>query len=120
LSDKQCPICYDELISKLVSPCMECGANDAGIANHRHTSYHEYELYFGFRLILCDFCYVDFGSYDPTHFGFPRDKKIGLQDFSFIKDVTCKDLFLDKCCPSCEQRLVYLKFIQHCREKNKS
>lgn len=116
MKETHCPLCYTELIVRDTSPCMECGADEFEQDHYKDHEYKEYELYFGQRLILCDFCDVDFGSYDPTYFGFPKGKRVGLEDWNFIKDVTDKELRKDKYCPNCNHRLAFLKFLDVCRK----
>lgn len=120
MSESHCPICYTELLAKQVAPCMECGSDEFELDHYKEHSYNEYELYFGIRLILCDFCDVDFGSYNPTHFGFTKGTKIGYEDFKFVREINDKELKLDKYCPKCEHRLPFLKFIEQCRLINES
>lgn len=113
-----CPICESELISKEVTPCMECGGGKEELDHYLDHNYNEYEVYFDQRLILCDFCEVDFSSYDSTHFGFKRGKSIGMNDFNFVREITNKELCFDKYCPECHHRLPFLKFIKKCRIEN--
>lgn len=92
MKNTNCPLCYTELIVKDATPCMECGGDDFELDHYTEHHYKEYELYFGQRLILCDFCDVDFSSYDPTYFGFPRGRRIGLQDWNFVREIKDKEL----------------------------
>ena len=102
-----------------MTPCMECGADDFELDHYKEHDYKEYELYFGQKLVLCDFCDVDFGSYDPAFFGFPTTTQIGYQDFNYIKDISDKNLRKGKYCPKCSHSLKFLKFVDICRQKNK-
>jgi hypothetical protein len=97
---------------------MDCGASEAGLQQHTTATYTEYEVYFNQRLVLCNFCYVDFGSYKPEYFGLSRQKTIGLPDFNFVQDVTDKTLRVDKFCPECNKRLPFLKLVSVCRQQN--
>jgi hypothetical protein len=50
---------------------MECGFFPEEIEHvkaGKHT-YAEWRIFSELSLVLCNFCYVDFGSYDPTFFG---------------------------------------------------
>src|SRR5690348_10199500 len=70
LSESNCPICYAPLEVRDVATCWDCGADPAELghlAEERH-KYAEF-LIFDTAIILCDFCQVDFGSYDPSYFG---------------------------------------------------
>jgi hypothetical protein len=97
---------------------MECGADDFELDHYKEHEYKVYEVYFGQRLILCDFCEVDFASYDPTYFGFPKGRPIGLKDWSFVREITEKELRKDKYCSNCQHRLPFLKFVEVCRREN--
>lgn len=119
MAESNCPICYTELVTQKVTPCMNCGRYESKLNQNKNRQYREYELYFQQRLILCNFCDVDFSSYDPTYFGFKKDKKLGLGDFNFVKEMLDKSLKKDKYCPACKHRLPFLKFIQKCRAENK-
>lgn len=119
MSDTNCPLCNSILEVQEVTPCMECGSDDFEQDHYKEHDYAEYELYFGQRLILCDFCQVDFSSYDPTYFGFSLGTRLGLNDFQFIREITDVELRKDKCCPECGQRLPFLKFVEACRRANK-
>jgi len=112
MNDNNCPVCNSGLLTKEVSPCMDCGRSEPG------SSYTEYEVYFNQRLVLCNFCAVDFGSYKPAYFGFPNDRKIGLHDFNFVREIIDKSLRTDKYCPNCRKGVEFMKFVRYCREQN--
>lgn len=97
---------------------MECGADEFELDHYLDHNYNEYELFFGLRLVLCDFCDVDFGSYDPTFFGFKNRKSLGFEHFHFIREVTDKTMHYDKYCPKCVYRLPFLKFVMESRKMN--
>lgn len=99
---------------------MECGGDEFELDHYREHSYKEYEVYYGQRLVFCDFCEVDFGSYDPTYFGFPQGTRLGLDDWEFVKYVEDKELRKDKYCPNCQHRLPFLKFVDKCQQENKT
>ena len=97
---------------------MECGGDELELDHYQDHDYSEYNTYFGQKLILCDFCELDFSSYDPTYFGFPLGKRLGLMDWEFIRNIRDKELRKDKFCPKCEHRLPFLNFILRCRLAN--
>ena len=99
---------------------MECGGDEMELDHYQEHNYREYEVYFNQKIILCEFCDVDFGSYDPAHFGFEKGKRVGHKDFNFVKDITEKQLRLDKFCTNCKHRLPFLNFINKCRTENKN
>lgn len=108
-----CPLCHSELNNVDVTPCMDCGA----ISNFSKGKYIEYEILFSFTLVLCEFCSVDFGSYDPTYFGLDKNKKIGYEYFNFVKEIPPIPI-KDKYCTECGHRLAFLKFIEKCRDES--
>jgi len=63
----QCPICYEVLEVRDLAPCDDCGWDPKEIDNFKENihTYAEFEVY-GSKLTLCNFCDVDFSSYDPT------------------------------------------------------
>ena len=69
-------------------------------------------------LVLCDFCQVDFGSFNPEFFGLPKDTRIGYEKMQFLRDVEGARISKDKVCPNCKYRLPFLKFVQQARELN--
>jgi len=119
LKDTNCPICCTELLFKKVTPCGECGADDFERNHFKEHKYHEYVLYHELRLVLCDFCDVDFGSHDPTYFAFERGKRIGYEDFELVREVVDIKMVKGKYCPECNYNLPFLKFVRDCRIKNR-
>ena len=113
MKEKDCPLCETKLETRMVTPCMSCGSDKSELDHYEAHIYCEYELYFGQRLILCNFCDVDFSSYNPTHFGFDSGKRLGLTDFAFVRDISDKSLLLDQYCPTCNLRLPFLNFIKN-------
>ena len=113
-----CPLCYGELETRDVAPCMDCGWDPQELEHFtagKH-SYAELEVLFGERLVLCDFCQVDFASYDPTFVGLDAGACIGLKDMRFVRDIDGPSLGKDKFCPSCHHRLAFLEFVARVRE----
>ena len=118
MSDSQCPICYTPLEVTDVAPCMECG-NDPQEIEHALAGTHTYaemRIFGDLTLVLCDFCQVDFGSYDPAFFGLPRDARIGYEKMQFLRAVEEVNICKDKYCPQCGYRLPFIKFVQQARE----
>jgi hypothetical protein len=103
---------------------MDCGQDPQElrhVAEGRQT-YAEYRIFDSLSLVLCSFCQVDFGSYDPTYFGLPASARIGLEHMSFVRDVVPPPHTFDKVCPKCHHRLSFLQVVSavrngfHCRE----
>jgi hypothetical protein len=118
MSDNYCPLCYTQLEVRDVAPCMDCGHLPQEVEHAlagKHT-YAEMRIFDELSLILCDFCQVDFGSYDPTFFGLPKDARIGYEKMQFLQPVEDTFIRKDKCCPQCAYRLPFLKFVQKARE----
>ena len=118
MKETNCPVCFTELIIKKVTPCAECGADDVELDHYKEHTYHEYVLYHEIRLVLCDFCDVDFASYNPTYFGFEKGRRIGYQDFKFVRKITDIKVVHGKYCPECNNTLPFLKFVRDCRIAN--
>lgn len=100
---------------------MDCGHDSTEVEHARaemHT-YAEYRVFGDLSLVLCDFCQVDFTSYDPTFFGLPPGTRIGLgrRDWQFIRDVP-SNIIRDKCCVACGYRLPFLEFVIRARLLN--
>lgn len=117
---EQCPICYHELEVRECAPCDDCGCYPQETDHFKagiHT-YKIYEVYRGLRLTLCNFCEVDFGSYKSEYLGLPNGKRIGFEDFSYVKDLENPQITKDKYCPECEKRLRFLQFLDAVRTMN--
>ena len=98
---------------------MDCGHDPTEVEHTRagkHT-YAEYRVFGDLTLVLCNFCEVDFTSYDPTYFGLSRLTRIGLGErgWQFIRDVP-PTVAKDKCCAACGHRLPFLEFVLYARE----
>lgn len=118
MKETHCPVCHSQLEFKEVTPCDECGADDFELDHFKEHKYHEYVLYHGLRLVLCDFCDVDFGSYNPTYFGFQKGERISYKDFQIVREITDIKMTKGKFCPKCSYNLPFLKFVNECRVKN--
>lgn len=110
----QCPICGEELEVREVAPCDDCGWDPTEIEhfnNHEHT-YSEFEVY-GSKLILCNYCDVDFSSYDPEVWGLPPKSKVGYGTVGFRKlaEIPNNKLSIAKglFCPGCKAKLPMLQ-----------
>ena len=114
---KSCPLCYSPLETRECTPCHDCGANKIIVEGfeQKKPSFNRYEVR-GIYINLCSFCVLDFGSYKSDFLGLPRGKRLGFEQFNFVKEiepVSEKDLF----CTECGHRLAFLKFIQAFRER---
>jgi hypothetical protein len=97
---------------------MECGGLPEELTHFRegeHT-YHELEVLPGHRLILCNFCMVDFGSFDREFFGLPMSTNMGYGYMKLIRDVNDPSLGKDKFCRDCGYRLKFLEFVRAVRD----
>ncbi|MCP4258984.1 MAG: hypothetical protein GY774_15985 [Planctomycetes bacterium] len=121
----QCPKCFEPLEVRNVAPCDDCGWDPEEL-NHfkegKHT-YNEFDVY-GAKLILCDFCEVDFSSYDPTYWGFPKHNRVGYGSSGFIKvrEVAKEQLTIKKSlfCHNCKSRLSMIEAVLQVNENNKT
>ncbi len=80
----------------------------------KHT-YAEYRIFGKLSLVMCNICYVDFSSYDPTFFGLPGRPRIDICRWEFVRDVQ-PIITKDKCCVQCRRRLSFLEFVAQARE----
>lgn len=125
MANEQCPLCFGILEVRDVAPCDECGAQPQEI-EHFQAGLHTYarlEIFPGLELTLCNFCMVDFGSYDPSYLGLPRRARIGFERMRFVQDVREPTLGKgpkDKYCPECRLRLKFLRFVAAARELHKN
>jgi hypothetical protein len=113
-----CPLCQEPLEVREVGPCMECGCDrrEIGEARSGHHTYSEWRIFGDLSLVLCDFCSSDFGSYNPTFFGLPHGRRIGMESgWQFVREVD-PVITRDKCCSRCGYRLAFLEFVVHARE----
>jgi|SRR5688572_13967083 len=116
MTESHCPICYGELEVRDVAPCFDCGYDPKELQHldaKRHT-YSEF-LAFGVPIVLCDFCQVDFSSYDPVYFNKPKGTKLGLGQFTFVRELRDPRPTKDKFCTLCNHRLVFLRFVAEVR-----
>jgi hypothetical protein len=122
MNESNCPVCYTPLEVRDVAPCFDCGAFEHEI-EHALAGKHKYAewLLLGeIKLVLCDFCRVDFYSYsDPSYFGFPSRQrfKIALDQLEFVRGVEVYTR-KDKYCPNCGSRLAWLEFVEQIRSLN--
>lgn len=83
----------------------------------RHT-FAEMRVFADLTAVLCDFCQVDFGSFDPQYFGLPKGSPIGFEGMQFIRTIENIAVAKDKYCPSCGYRLAFLEFVAEAREQH--
>jgi hypothetical protein len=120
MKETHCPLCHSELEVRDVAPCEECGGFPEELEHFRqgkHT-FTEYEVFPPLKVVLCNFCDVDFGSHDPTFFGLPARTRIGFEYMRPCRPVEVKALARDKFCPHCGLRLAFLRFVQRAREQH--
>ena len=112
-----CPLCYEPLEICEAGPCMDCGFDRTEIEHARagmHT-YAEYRIFGRLSLVLCNFCHVDFSSYDPTFFGLQSGSRIDICRWEFVREAP-PIIAKDKCCVKCGYRLPFLEFVAQARE----
>jgi hypothetical protein len=121
-------MCGEELVVREVTPCIDCGALEEqvnllkqdiaeGFA-HDAINFNEYRVFGDVEATFCDFCAVDFGSYDPTYFGLPKGARFGYEKMQFLKSVDRPSIGRDKYCPACNLRLAFMKFAFKARDEN--
>ena len=118
MRNEQCPICFSVLEAREVAPCDDCGTTPRGLECFQQGKheYHRMVVFPGLELTLCEFCKVDFSSYDPTYFGLPPGCRVHFDSMQFVQDVRDTPLVLDKVCPECGRRIGFLKFLAAARE----
>jgi hypothetical protein len=116
MAESHRPICAAELEIRDVAPCFDCGW-DLGELEHLAEGKHTYTevLAFGIPIVVCNFCLVDFSSYDPAFFNRPARTKLGLGEFVEVRAITNPSQGKDKFCPVCRRRLAFLKFVAKVR-----
>jgi hypothetical protein len=120
-----CPICYEKLEIIDVAPCDDCGWKPMEI-EHFKKKEHSYSLFsvYGTVLVLCNFCELDFASYCPEYWGFPKKAAMGYKspptEYRRLDHLPDEKLSIrkDKFCPSCEHRLPFLKALKIIRDNN--
>jgi hypothetical protein len=120
MSNSQCPICYTPLEVRDVAPCMMCGHLPEELEHAlsgRHT-YAQWRIFGELSLILCDFCQVDFSSYDPKFFELPKNTRLGFGKMDFVQAIDEIIITQDKYCRNCHYRLAFLKFLEQARNIN--
>jgi hypothetical protein len=106
-----CPICAELLQQIDVAPCFDCGHSpeELGECIRGEHTYHEFEIW-GSRIVLCDFCDADFGSYYPDYWGLPAGP---LPDYPLVqvREIERPAIQRDLFCTSCRHRLAFLSFL---------
>ena len=83
----------------------------------KHT-YAEYRIFGSRTLTLCNTCWIDFGSYNPSYFGLKDGRRIQVGELEFLRDIIPPPETIDKVCPECEKRLGFLEFLASAREQH--
>ncbi|SRR5579871_3490005 len=120
MQETHCPICYGELEVRELAPCDDCGGSPEEL-DHVQDGLHKYavfEVFPGLELTLCDFCCVDFGSYNPEFFGLSKNSRIGFGKMNFVRAVDQPSLRMGKVCTQCGLRLTFAKFVAVARERH--
>ena len=117
----QCPLCFDELEAREVAPCHECGCLEGEIEHLKRGvhSYARYRLLGDLELVLCDFCWIDFGSTLPEFLGLPKDRQIQPSELYFLEGLEEPRVTIDAVCPSCNLRGPFLDFVATVRERHR-
>ena len=113
MKKQQCPECGCDLDLIEVAPCWDCGHVKSEVMelNNGEHEYFEYRAFGSLKIVLCDFCDADFGSYNPEYFGLPKSRYVIGNDClelqrKIYEPSVGKDLF---CC-KCKHRLAFIKF----------
>jgi hypothetical protein len=117
MQETRCPICYGELKVREVAPCDDCGANPDELEHFRqgiHT-YTVYRVFQELELTLCNFCSVDFGSYNSEFFDLPKETRIDFTKMQLVRSIDKPVLQKDKLCFDCGLRLTLARFVSEVR-----
>lgn len=117
---RPCPICDGALEPRAVSPCLLCGGEAESVEHHLTGlhGYAEYELFDGLRIVLCNYCALDFPRQDPELFGLPPDPPLEREDLRLRARLERPEFEQDLYCPACEKRLAYLDFLAAARARH--
>lgn len=113
MSARTCPLCFGPVEAIDVAPCWDCGHDPVEIEHLRNGkhSYAEYVAFGELPVILCNYCFVDFGSYSADYFGLPSRSQVG-QVLDYRRDVDPATVpRRDAYCPSCGHRRTFLEFV---------
>ena len=120
MQETHCPVCFGELEVRELAPCDDCGGKSEELEHFREGRhvYQVFAVFPGLELTLCDFCMVDFTSYDPEFFGLPKRSELGLGKMVFVRSVNQPSLLLGKVCTQCGLRLTFSRFVVRARENH--
>jgi hypothetical protein len=120
MQETHCPICYGELEVREVAPCDDCGGQPKELEHFREAihTYAIYEVFPGLELTLCDFCCVDFGSYNPEFLGLSKYARIGFDKMKLVRSLDKPSLQLGKVCTQCGLRLTFARFVAQARDQH--
>lgn len=115
-----CPICDGPLEQRAVGPCLICGGDPEEVEHHLTGlhGYAEYEVFGGMRIVLCNFCALDFARLDPRLFGLPADPPLERSDLHLRARLERPEFEQDGYCPRCERRQAFLRFQAAARAQN--
>jgi hypothetical protein len=113
VQETHCPECHTELEIRDVTPCHDCGWAPDELDHYREHTYAEVRAFGVDGLVLCNFCEVDFTSYEPSFFGLPRGTTMKLPEQ--LRALTTIGIGKDKFCPRCRHRLAFLRFVGRVR-----
>ena len=115
-----CPSCDGPLEMRAASPCVLCGAESEAVEHHLTGlhGYAEYELFGGMRIVLCNYCALDFPRQDPALFGRPADPPLERSDLRLRARLERPAMQEDLYCPRCEKRLAWLEFVSSARAQH--
>lgn len=113
-----CPICSTHLSKRDVAPCYDCGHEESELDECKRGE-HDYNVFelWGYEIVLCDFCDVDFGSYYPEYWGLPPGP-LPEYPLNLLKPVVQPTITTDLYCSSCDHRLAFLQILYKARKLN--
>jgi hypothetical protein len=111
MSDVQCPLCFDTLQVRDVTPCYICGG---WTTTHSSVTYREWLLPTGASIVLCNCCEVEefmtpFGW--GHRLGLPKSRRLPIAALQLVRSVSNVEMQKDKYCPTCNLRLAFLRIV---------
>lgn len=94
-----------------MAPCLDCGHMPRELEELRRGEhrYGVWEVFPGERMILCDFCDADFGSYGGEYWGLPPDRDLVLHEEQYVGKLEAPAAEVDWLCARCRHRLAFIR-----------
>jgi hypothetical protein len=117
VKQSQCPVCYSPLEIRAVTPCFICGGWSDSVAQFDPAAeFREYRLPQEPILILCRVCELE-EFMVPGGWGYQLapNENPPINALCWMRTVPAPQLSLDKFCPTCKLRRVFLEILANYR-----